>query len=890
MVMFRSNLIPETLEIRSLLASPTVAGVSPADGSVGIAVTVAVKVDVNLPNVGHGVSDESVKAPGNVTLSRVSDGAMVQVNVNTTGGGDAIILTPTAPLETNTKYRFMVSSNVQDTSGASFIPFVSVFTTSATAATVDSQIRFEKTPLPLSFGYQWTSVTVGPDKRLYAGTRTGQIVRFDLNPDGTFAGSRTIQTVRTGNGGSERIITGLAFDPSSTAAKPVLWISHGVNVLEAADNWTNKISKLTGANLQNYTDVVFNLPRSARDHLTNQMAFGPDGLLYVAQGSQSAQGAPDNQWGLRQETILSAAILQINTRAITTPLNVKTTDAGGSYNPRKKGNPVRLFATGVRNAYDLVWTRDGKLYAPVNGSASGGNAPAGGGAPALNNVPTQNDFLYQVVDGGYYGHPNPARGEFVLNGGNPTAATDPAEVRQYPVGTQPNSNYRGIAYDFGRNESPNGIIEFSSSDKVFDGKLNGKLLVAQYSGGDNIIVLTRDAAGRITRGEVGFAGLTQFVDPLDLVQHPRMGYLYVAEYGAQRITLLRPEQQKLLSGRRVRTDKSQLVFNDVKGGPASPTQTITLRNRGTRTLTVGGLSLTGTDRSLFSIVDAPTRPFDLGPGQYVSISLRFAASTSTTNGVKTAALRITSNDTAGDATLDIPLSGIATPGLENGNEPSLQRILDAWRLKLNAGDDNPDNAELPIDPITPNDEITVQSFVKAGSGNVTIQPIAVFAPDFAPFVADVGWYNAATGSRNTVFTVNRGSHQTVDPAYTGWNQFDPGSTRFGFYTLWPQRNNRVTYSQDSRNTWDTSAAAGRKMRVYPLKDAKGVTQPNAYVLALEAISSPTDHQDIVLIVRNVAPAAGSSSPQAVAGAAIPRGHAPTPNVFSQTPLELSELI
>ena len=27
---------------------------------------------------------------------------------------------------------------------------------------------------------------------------------------------------------------------------------------------------------------------------------------------------------------------------------------------------------GVRNAYDLVWTRDGLLYAPTNGSAAGG--------------------------------------------------------------------------------------------------------------------------------------------------------------------------------------------------------------------------------------------------------------------------------------------------------------------------------------------------------------------------------------------------------------------------------------------------------------------------------------------------------------------------------------
>ena len=37
------------------------------------------------------------------------------------------------------------------------------------------------------------------------------------------------------------------------------------------------------------------------------------------------------------------------------------------YNPAFQTGPE----VGVRNAYDLVWTRDGKLYAPTNGSAAG---------------------------------------------------------------------------------------------------------------------------------------------------------------------------------------------------------------------------------------------------------------------------------------------------------------------------------------------------------------------------------------------------------------------------------------------------------------------------------------------------------------------------------------
>jgi poly(A) polymerase len=46
------------------------------------------------------------------------------------------------------------------------------------------------------------------------------------------------------------------------------------------------------------------------------------------------------------------------------------------YAPTRPGAPVSIYATGVRNAYDLVFHSNGHLYAPVNGSASGGATPA----------------------------------------------------------------------------------------------------------------------------------------------------------------------------------------------------------------------------------------------------------------------------------------------------------------------------------------------------------------------------------------------------------------------------------------------------------------------------------------------------------------------------------
>jgi len=62
------------------------------------------------------------------------------------------------------------------------------------------------------------------------------------------------------------------------------------------------------------------------------------------------------------------------------------------------------------------------------------------------------------------------------------------------VDTQPDPNYKGFAYDFGRNRSTNGVIEYKSD--TFGGALKNKLLVVEYSGGDDIL------APRPTDGDI----------------------------------------------------------------------------------------------------------------------------------------------------------------------------------------------------------------------------------------------------------------------------------------------------------------------------------------------------------------------------------------------------
>lgn len=54
------------------------------------------------------------------------------------------------------------------------------------------------------------------------------------------------------------------------------------------------------------------LPRSARDHVSNGLEFGPDGMLYLSQGSNTGMGAADAPWYDRPERLLTAAIPRID--------------------------------------------------------------------------------------------------------------------------------------------------------------------------------------------------------------------------------------------------------------------------------------------------------------------------------------------------------------------------------------------------------------------------------------------------------------------------------------------------------------------------------------------------------------------------------------------------
>jgi hypothetical protein len=124
------------------------------------------------------------------------------------------------------------------------------------------------------------------------------------------------------------------------------------------------------------------------------------------------------------------------------------------------------------------------------------------------------------------------------------------------VGTKPDRNWHPAYWCLGISLSCNGLIEYQSD--AFHGALKHKILTTRYSAGKDIEVLTPGPDGKIVEAITDIDGLTRFVDPLDLVENPATGCVYVSEFGGQKLTLLKP-----------RETPSQETFVETKNVPKS---------------------------------------------------------------------------------------------------------------------------------------------------------------------------------------------------------------------------------------------------------------------------------------------------------------------------------
>ena len=230
-------------------------------------------------------------------------------------------------------------------------------------------------------------------------------------------------------------------------------------------------------------DIVRGLPRSEENHSVNGLILNEaDNTLLITVGGNTNNGSPSAFFSFTSEFALSGTVLEIDLDAIEnlpiqTDANGGRALGGGGPTARQfvydlptlddpnqtnapaglsdaaaaaagffensqgldlqgpfggndgfnqailpQGAPVRIFADGLRNAFDLVQTANGQIFTVDNGSNGnlgaepvvvngvGTNLPAGLQDPPQFGAGDP-EPLFQITEGGYFGHGAPTRGD-----------------------------------------------------------------------------------------------------------------------------------------------------------------------------------------------------------------------------------------------------------------------------------------------------------------------------------------------------------------------------------------------------------------------------------------------------------------------------------------------
>ena len=195
--------------------------------------------------------------------------------------------------------------------------------------------------------------------RLFVALQPGQVVLFRNDRDVETAEMFLDISDRVDDRGQEEGLLGLAFDPG--------YVQNGYFYVyySASDPKRSVVSRFTagtdGNSASSETERVFlEVPQPFSNHNGGQIAFGPDGYLYVGLGDGGGGG--DTQGSGQELGSLLGAILRID---------VGTIDSIGSYSvPRdnpfvgREGARPEIWAYGLRNPWRFSFDRaTGDLWA-----------------------------------------------------------------------------------------------------------------------------------------------------------------------------------------------------------------------------------------------------------------------------------------------------------------------------------------------------------------------------------------------------------------------------------------------------------------------------------------------------------------------------------------------
>lgn len=337
-----------------------------------------------------------------------------------------------------------------------------------------------------------TSVVKAPDGRICVTDRGGNVQVFAVNPAGVVTAVQSITTLAD----SGRELIGIAFHPVTGS----MYLSH-----TASDETPDEgmITVLSGPGYSIRTDLITGLPNALHHHNTESLLFlQEDGrvTLLISQGSMTNYGGTPGDFWEREELPLSGAILQADvTDDILT-------------------GEVTTYATGLRNAYDLVLHSNGRIYATDNGGFPFGTTPQWEDCldPDPDSQPLEDpDALSLIVEGSFHGIANRSRGEcdFISN-------NDDTKI----PGVNAPANYVPAVFLFEPpHTSTNGITEIAGTNTCFDGEL-----WTVYTANNDAIVRLELSVDGTTVVDSGTLPI-EVINPLDIYCDPDTGHIWIID-------------------------------------------------------------------------------------------------------------------------------------------------------------------------------------------------------------------------------------------------------------------------------------------------------------------------------------------------------------------------
>lgn len=211
----------------------------------------------------------------------------------------------------------------------------------------------------------------GDDSRWYIVRRTGEIRRFTDSSGASSVSSVVNLSSLVNSGAQETGLLGMAFHPDFQSNGEV-YISYTRSGSGSTNPYTSVISRFTSSNGGDTIDsgseeVLLTLDQRYSNHNGGNIAFGPDGYLYIGFGDSGSSGDPQNR--SQNTTNLHGAIARIDVDG-SAPYDIPSDNpfaseprcSSGGLSSRSEDCP-EIYAWGLRNPWRWSFdTATGELW------------------------------------------------------------------------------------------------------------------------------------------------------------------------------------------------------------------------------------------------------------------------------------------------------------------------------------------------------------------------------------------------------------------------------------------------------------------------------------------------------------------------------------------------